>query len=180
MPSSHLQLVAPPAGGAVSAADAAVFETLRPKLLRIAGRVLGPTAEADDVVQEAWVRWQGTDRGTVRDAEPFLVTVTKRLALNVAQSARVRHEAPMPAWLPEAVADAGADDPVLRAERGEVVALGLRLLAERLTPAERAAYVLREAFGYPYREIGRVLGLREANARQIVTRARGRLERSAS
>jgi RNA polymerase sigma-70 factor (ECF subfamily) len=179
MSPSSLQL-APPPSGAVSAADAAVFETLRPRLLRVASRVLGRTAEADDVVQEAWVRWQGADRGTVRDAEPFLVTVTKRLALNLAQSARVRHEAPMPAWLPDAIADAGAADPALRAERGEVVALGLRLLAERLTPAERAAYVLREAFDYPYREIGRVLGLSEPNARQVVTRARGRLERSAA
>jgi RNA polymerase sigma-70 factor (ECF subfamily) len=156
----------------VSTADAATFESVRPRLLAIAGRVLGSTTEADDVVQEAWVRWQGADRRQVRDADSFLATITRRLALNVAQSARARHETSMPAWLAEAIhADADAD-PALRAERGDVVELGLRLLSERLTPAERAAYVLREAFDYPYREIAQVLGLSEANARQLVTRAR--------
>jgi RNA polymerase sigma-70 factor (ECF subfamily) len=159
----------------VSTADAAAFETLRPKLLRVARRVLGSAAEADDVVQEAWVRWQGIDRAEVRDADAFLATVTRRLALNVAQSARVRHEVSMPSWLLEPV-DSGAD-PAVSAERGDVVEIGLGLLSERLTPAERAAYVLREAFDYPYREISRVLGLSEANARQLVTRARAHLAR---
>jgi RNA polymerase sigma-70 factor (ECF subfamily) len=157
----------------ISTADAAAFETLRPRLLRVARRVLGRATEADDVVQEAWVRWQAIDRAEVRDADAFLATVTRRLALNVLQSARVRHEVSMPACLLEPV-DSGAD-PAVRAERGDVVEIGLGLLSERLTPAERAAYVLREAFDYPYREISRVLGLSEANARQTVARARAHL-----
>jgi RNA polymerase sigma-70 factor, ECF subfamily len=175
MSHAPLPLAKPPTRGEVRADDAAAFETRRPRLLRIARRVLGSAAEADDVVQEAWVRWQATDRTVVRDADSFLATVTRRLALNVAQSARVRHEVSMPSWPFEPV-DAGAD-PAARAERGDVVEIGLGLLSERLTPAERAAYVLREAFDYPYREISRVLGLSEANARQVVTRARARLAR---
>jgi RNA polymerase sigma-70 factor (ECF subfamily) len=160
----------------VSATDAADFEALRPKLLRVARRVLGRGADADDVVQEAWVRWQGTDRAQVNDADAFLSTVTRRLALNAAQSAWARHEVPMPSsWLREP-RDSGTD-PALLAERGDVVEIGLGLLTERLTPTERAAYVLREAFDYPYREISRALGLSEANARQIVNRARARLAR---
>lgn len=172
MPLAHIPLAEPP-----TKADTTVFETARPRLLGIAGRVLGSTAEADDVVQEAWLRWQRTDRSAVRDPEAFLVTVTRRLALNVAQSARARHETVMPPWLPAAI-DGDADaDPAHRAERDDVVESGLRLLSERLTASERGAYVLREAFDYPYREISRVLGLSEANARQLVNRARTRLDR---
>jgi RNA polymerase sigma-70 factor (ECF subfamily) len=172
MPLAQIQLAEPP-----TEADTTVFETVRPRLLGIAGRVLGGTAEADDVVQEAWLRWQRTDRSAVRDPEAFLVTVTRRLALNVAQSARARHETAMPPWLPAAI-DVDADaDPALRAERDDVVESGLRLLSERLTASERGAYVLREAFDYPYREISRVLGLSEANARQLVNRARTRVDR---
>jgi RNA polymerase sigma-70 factor (ECF subfamily) len=159
----------------VPTSHAVTFEALRPKLLRVARRVLDDAAEADDVVQEAWVRWQRIDPAAVRDADAFLATVTRRLALNVAQSAQARREVAMSSCPVEPV-DSGAD-PFVRAERGDIVASGLGLLSERLTPAERAAYVLREAFDYPYREISRVLGLSEANARQIVTRARAHLAR---
>jgi len=154
-------------------AHAATFEAVRPRLFGIAYRTLESAADADDVVQDAWIRWQGTDRNRVRDAAAFLATTTKRLALNVAQSARVRRETSIGAWGAEPV-DLQAD-PTLGAERREALELAMRMLMEKLSPSERAAYVLREAFDYPYRQIAGVLATSEANARQLVTRARLRL-----
>jgi RNA polymerase sigma-70 factor, ECF subfamily len=159
--------------GEVSQADAALFQTTRPRLFGIAYRVLGSAAEAEDVVQETWIRWQGTDRSEVRDAAAFLATTTMRLAINVAQSARARRETDIGPRLVDAV-DAAAD-PSLDAERTEALESAMRMLLQKLYPAERAAYVLREAFDYPYRHIAQVLALSEANARQLVTRARRRL-----
>jgi RNA polymerase sigma-70 factor (ECF subfamily) len=152
------------------AAHVASFEAVRPRLFGIAYRTLESAADADDVVQDAWIRWHRTDRDKVRDTAAFLATTAKRLALNVAQSARVRHETPVDRLHPEAV-DVHAD-PTLGAERREALALALRMLMERLSPSERAAYLLREAFDYPYRRIADVLATSEANARQLVTRAR--------
>jgi RNA polymerase sigma-70 factor (ECF subfamily) len=153
--------------------DAASFQTVRPRLVGIACRVLGSPSEADDVVQDAWIRWQGTDREQVRDPAAFLITMTSRLALTVGQSARARREISSGPLETEAI-DLG-DDPSRIAEQGEALELALLALVEKLSATERAAYVLREAFDYPHRRIGEVLGLSEANARQIVTRARGHL-----
>ena len=152
------------------AAHVASFEAVRPRLFGIAYRTLESAADADDVVQDAWIRWHRTDRNTVRDTAAFLATTTKRLALNVAQSARVRHETSIDPRHPEPV-DVRAD-PMVGAERREALALALRMLMEKLSPSERAAYLLREAFDYPYRWISDVLATSEANARQLVTRAR--------
>jgi RNA polymerase sigma-70 factor, ECF subfamily len=146
------------------------FEAVRPRLFGIAYRTLESAADADDVVQDTWIRWQGTDRNNVRDAAAFLATTTKRLALNVAQSARVRRETSVDPWDPEPV-DVQAD-PTLGAERREALELAMRTLMEKLSPSERAAYLLREAFDYPYRRISDVLATSEANARQLLTRAR--------
>ena len=157
----------------IAPVDAASFEAVRPRLFGIAYRTLESAADADDVVQDAWIRWQGTDRNNVRDAAAFLATTTKRLALNVVQSAHARRETCIQPWHPEQ-ADAHAD-PTLGAERREALELALLTLAEKLSPTERAAYVLREAFDYPYRQIADVLATSEANARQLVTRARVRL-----
>jgi RNA polymerase sigma-70 factor (ECF subfamily) len=154
-------------------AHVASFESVRPRLFGIAYRTLDSAADADDVVQDAWIRWHRTDRNRVRDAAAFLATTTQRLALNVAQSARVRHETSIDPWHPEPI-DVHAD-PTLGAERREALALALRTLMEKLSPSERAAYLLREAFDYPYRRIADVLATSEANARQLVTRARLRL-----
>ena len=159
---------APPAGALDQAASD--FEDVRPGLFGIAYRMLGSVTEAEDVVQDVWIRWQTTDRSVVRDPGAFLVTATTRLAINVAQSARSRREAYVGPWLPEPV-DTSAD-PVLGAERGEAVSLAVLLLLETLTPTERAAFVLREAFDYPYPKIAAVLAQSEANARQLVSRAR--------
>jgi RNA polymerase sigma-70 factor (ECF subfamily) len=154
----------------VSPSDAASFETVRPRLFGIACRVLGSPADADDVLQDAWLRWQRTDRSEVRDADAFLAATTTRLAINVIQSARVRHETSVGTQLLEAFESRA--DPSLHAERAEALEQAVRRLLERLSPVERAAYVLREAFDYPYRRIAEVLALSEANARQLVTRAR--------
>ncbi|MDX3262127.1 RNA polymerase sigma-70 factor [Streptomyces sp. NPDC093228] len=147
-----------------------VFDSVRPRLFGIAYRMLGSAAEAEDVVQDAWVRWQTTDRSAVLDATAFLSTVTTRLAINVATSARMRRETYVGPWLPEPV-DTGAD-PAVGAERGEALDFAVLLLLETLKPTERAAYVLREAFDYSYREIAAVIGSSEANARQLARRAR--------
>src|SRR5262245_47721345 len=148
----------------------AAFLGVRTRLFAIACRMLGSAAEAEDVVQDAWLRWQMTDRRVVRDAAAFLATTTTRLAINVMQSARVRRETCVGPAHQEPV-DTNSD-PWLAVERGQALARGVRMLLEKLTPAERAAYILREAFDYAYRDIASVLGLEEANARQVVTRAR--------
>jgi RNA polymerase sigma-70 factor (ECF subfamily) len=150
-----------------------VFLSVRPRLFGIAYRMLGDAAEAEDIVQEVWLRWQTADRKVVRDAAAFLATTTTRQAINLIQSARSRRETSVGSWLSEPV-DMGISPP-LRAERGQALAFGVLVLLETLTPSERAAFILREAFDYPYRDIASVLGLGEANARQVVTRARQHL-----
>lgn len=149
------------------------FLGARPRLFGIAYRMLGSAVEAEDLVQEVWLRWQGTDFSTVRDAPAFLATTTTRLAINLAQSARLRRETYIGPWLPEPV-DTSAD-PQLGAERGKALELAVLMLLEKLSPAERAAYVLREAFTYPYREIADILQLSESNTRQLVSRSRKHL-----
>jgi len=146
------------------------FLSVRPRLFGIAYRMLGTAAEAEDIVQEVWLRWQSTDRSIVRDATAFLVTTTVRLAISHAQSARSRRETYIGPWLPEPI-DTSAD-PTLGAERGEALELAVLILLEKLSPNERAAYVLREAFDYSYQAIANILQLAEANARQLVARAR--------
>ena len=146
------------------------FLSVRSRLFGIAYRMLGSAAEAEDLVQDVWLRWQTIDRTPVRDASAFLTTMATRLAINVIQSARSRYETCAGPGLPEPV-DANADQR-LDVERRQALASAVRLLLERLTPAERAAYVLREAFDYPHRDIANVLRLSEANARQLVSRAR--------
>ena len=157
----------------VSTADAASFNCLRPRLFGIACRVLGSASEADDVVQDTWIRWQGTDRSKVRDPTGFLVTATTRLAITAGRSAHVRRETSVGAWPADAV-DAGAD-PSLGAEQREALELAVRTLLEKLSAPERAVYLLREVFDYPYRQIAELLALSEVNTRQLFTRARRRL-----
>ena len=147
-----------------------VFAGVRPRLFGMAYRMLGSAADAEDVVQNAWLRWQATDRSAVVDPPAFLATVTARLAINLAESARSRREGYIGPWLPEPV-DTRAD-PRLGAEHGEALGLAVLALMERLTSRERGAYVLREAFDYPYERIAEIMGLEEANVRQLVSRAK--------
>lgn len=146
------------------------FVGARSRLFGIAYRMLGSAVEAEDIVQDVWLRWQTADRSAIRDPPAFLVTATTRLAINHVQSARSRRETYVGPWLPEPV-DTSAD-PGLGAERGEALELAVLMLLEKLAPKERAAYVLREAFNYPYPQIAEILRANEASCRQLVTRAR--------
>jgi len=146
------------------------FFSVRPRLFGIAYRMLGSAAEAEDILQDVWMRWQSTDRSVVQDPPAFLATTTTRLCINLVQSARSRRETYVGEWLPEPVDT--ASDPTLGAERAEALELAVLVLLEKLSPAERAAYVLREAFDYSYRQIADILQIEEANARQVVSRAR--------
>lgn len=149
------------------------FMAMRPQLFGIAYRVLGSCVEAEDIVQDAWLRWQAIDHADIRRPAAFLTTVTTRLAINAAQSARMRRESYVGPWLPEPV-DTTAD-PQLGAERAEVLDMAVLFLLEKLNPVERAAYVLREAFDYPYKEIADILETSEGNTRQLVSRSRKHL-----
>ncbi|MBF8184389.1 RNA polymerase subunit sigma-24 [Nonomuraea sp. K274] len=155
----------------VSRLDAAtaVFVTTAPRLSAIGLRMLGDVGEAEDVVQETWLRWARADRSMVISPPAFLAMTTTRLAINVTQSARRRRETCAGPWLPE-TADRGVS-PETAAERHEAVEAAVRLLLENLTPAERAAYLLRKAFDYPYRRISEILHLGADHTRQLVRRA---------
>jgi RNA polymerase sigma-70 factor (TIGR02957 family) len=152
---------------------AAVFAGVRPRLFGIAYRMLGSAVEAEDLVQDVWLRWQTSDRSTVTNPAAYLATAITRLAINATQSARVRRETYIGPWLPEPV-DTSAD-PHLGAERNEALEFAVLLVLERLSPTERAAYILREAFDYPYSQIAEILRASEAATRQWVSRARKRL-----
>ena len=164
----------PEVGGAEDLEEAAaVFMSLRPRLFGIAYRMLSSASEAEDLVQEVWLRWQKADRSAVANPAAFLATATTRLAINALDSARVQRETYIGPWLPEPV-DTSAD-PYLGAERGEALEFAALLLMEKLTPSERAAYVLREAFDYPYGQIADILQATEPAVRQLVSRARKHL-----
>jgi RNA polymerase sigma factor (sigma-70 family) len=149
---------------------AAVFTSVRPRLFGIAYRMLSSVTEAEDLVQDVWLRWQTCDRAAVVSPAAFLATTTTRLAINALQSARVRRETYVGPWLPEPV-DTSAD-PYLGAERGEALEFAALMLMEKLKPNERAAYVLREAFDYSYAQIADILQSTEPAVRQLVSRAR--------
>jgi RNA polymerase sigma-70 factor (TIGR02957 family) len=150
------------------------FETQRTTLLGLAYRLLGSRAEAEDVVQEAWLRWS---RATgIDNPAAFLRTVVTRLCLDELRSARVRRESYVGPWLPEPVHTAdGALGPLETAELRDSLSLGFLLVLERLSPAERAVFVLREAFALPYDEIADAVGKSTAACRQLHVRARGKL-----
>src|SRR5690349_21839902 len=151
----------------------AVFNEVRPRLMGIAYRMLGSHTEAEDLVQEVWLRWQAADRSTVQSPVAYLSTAVTRLAINASRSARARRETYIGPWLPEPV-DTSAD-PFLGAERGEALSFAVLLVLERLSPTERAAYILREAFDYPYDELATMLQSTEPAVRQLVSRARKRI-----
>jgi RNA polymerase sigma-70 factor, ECF subfamily len=146
------------------------FVSVRPRLFGIAYRMLGSATEAEDIVQDAWLRWQCTNRRVIVNASAYLATTTTRLCINAVTSAHARRETYVGRWLPEPV-DTSAD-PALVVEHEEAMRLAVLVLLEKLSPTERAAYVLHEAFDYPYSQIAEVLRLEEANTRQLVTRAR--------
>ncbi len=156
------------------AADAAgEFQSERGRLFGLAYRLLGSAADAEDVVQDAFLRWYGADRGSIAAPAAWLAKVVTNLCLNRLSSARARREHYIGPWLPEPVLTGdGTLGPMEQAQQRESVSLGLLMLLERLTPAERAVFVLREAFGYTHREIAGILDVSEANCRQLYRRAR--------
>ena len=146
-----------------SAGAAAAFAPLRPRLVRVAYRMLGSVADAEDVVQEAFIRWMGADRAAVRTPEAFLRRTVMRLCLDELRSARRRREVYVGPWLPE---------PVVEDEAVEDVTLPLMLALERLSPLERAAFLLHDVFGAGFDEVAGTLGRSEAACRQLAARAR--------
>ncbi|MDT9685943.1 RNA polymerase sigma-70 factor [Streptomyces sp. TRM76323] len=152
------------------------FESHRPRMFGLAYRMLGSAAEAEDVVQDAYLRWSGTERDRIDRPGAWLAKVVTNLCLNRLTSARARREQYPGPWLPEpVVTEEGALGPLESAERREAVSTALLVLLERLTPTERAVYVLREAFAYSHREIAGVLDISEANSRQLHRRAAARV-----
>lgn len=152
----------------------AEFQRYRPLLLGLAYRLLGSAWDAEDVVQEAYLRWMRVDPAQIREARSFLITVTSRLALDQLRSARVRREAYPGPWLPEPV-DANELGPMDSAELRDSVSFATLHLMERLSPPERAIFVLREAFGLGYDEIAEIIGGSAAACRQAHHRATQRL-----
>lgn len=151
-----------------------VFLAQRTRLVQIAHRVTGDFSGAEDVVQDAWLRWQRADRGVIKNPAAFLTTTTTRLAINVIQSARHRHRSTTAAPLADLVVS--AEDQVVRAEQAADVERALQALMARLSPGKLAAYLLRNCFDYPYGEIARLMDTSSANVRQMVRRARQRID----
>jgi RNA polymerase sigma-70 factor (ECF subfamily) len=146
---------------------------LRPLLFSIAYRMIGSVSEAEDIVQEAYLRYHRAQPADVESPKAYLSAVTTRLAIDHLRSARVRREEYVGPWLPEPLlSDEGAGDPSAQAELADSLSLAFLVLLERLSPVERAAFLLREVFAYPYDEIAEVIGKSEGNARQLVSRAR--------
>lgn len=149
------------------------FERERARLLAVAYRLLGSASEAEDAVQDTFLRWTRADRSTIQNTAAWLTTVLTNLCLTQLTSARVRRERYIGPWLPEPVLTADdAFGPLETAELRDTVSMAFLLLLERLTPPERAVFVLREAFAYSHREIAAILGLTEANCQQLYRRAR--------
>jgi RNA polymerase sigma-70 factor (ECF subfamily) len=144
---------------------AASFDPLRPRLLRVAYRMLGSLADAEDVIQDAFIRWLGTDRGAVREPEAFLRRVVMRLCLDFLKSARHQRETYVGTWLPEPVVETEDDSE-------DDVTLPLLLALERLSPLERAAFLLHDVFGVSFEEVGETLRREPAACRQLASRAR--------
>ncbi|MDN0200276.1 RNA polymerase sigma-70 factor [Streptomyces sp. S.PNR 29] len=152
-----------------------VFEQHRPVLVGVAYRMLGRVADAEDVVQEAWLRWAGADRSAVREPRAYLVRVTTRLAIDRLRQIKARGETYVGPWLPEPyVTDFGdtVPDTAERAVLADSVSLAVLVVLESLSPLERAVFVLREAFGYPYADIAAMLDRAEPAVRQLAGRAR--------
>jgi RNA polymerase sigma-70 factor (ECF subfamily) len=156
------------------------FEAYRADLLRVAYRLLGSHSDAEDAVQEAWLRWNATDRTRVADPKGWLVTVVSRICLDLLRSARVRRESYVGQWLPEPVVRAlpAGEDPADTVVRGDEVSYALLVVMERLTPDQRVAFVLHDAFGVPFDQIAATLEVTPEAARQLASRARRALTAS--
>lgn len=171
------------ATSAAAAAPADPFERHRPRLFGLAYRMLGTRADAEDVVQDAWLRWHGTDQGPIHNPEAWLVTATTRLAIDRLRSLRAERERYFGFWLPDPLVEAWPEDAVAQLPdpagtpedalaRAHDISTALLFVLEQLTPEERAAFLLREVFDADYAEVAQALGKSETACRQLVHRAR--------
>ncbi|TCO45804.1 RNA polymerase sigma-70 factor (ECF subfamily) [Kribbella antiqua] len=151
------------------------FDEHRSVLVGAAYRVVGSVSDAEDVVQEAWLRWAGVDHEEVRDTRAYLIRITTRLALNRLREQKARREQYVGPWLPEPLTPIG-DDPADTVELADSVSMAMLVVLETLTPLERATFVLREVFDLPYDEIAETLGRSETAVRQLAHRARSHVE----
>ena len=149
-----------------------VFLQYRPLLLSIAYRMMGSMADAEDLVQETFIKWETSSEADIRSPRAYLVTILSRLCNHQLESARVQREQYVGPWLPEPVSTGATADPLNASELQESLSMAFLLLLERLTPVERAAFLLHDVFGYSYEDLARVLMKGEAGCRQIVHRAR--------
>lgn len=148
------------------------FDSARPQLFAIAYRMLGSVMDAEDLLQEAYLRWRDAPDVAVRVPRAFLTTIVTRLAINQLRSARRRRDTYVGPWLPEPLVTDHAPDPSGAVELAESLSMALLVLLERLSPVERAVLLLREVFAFEYAEIAHVVGRSEANCRQLLARAK--------
>src|SRR3954453_22844585 len=152
-----------------------LFEEHRPGLARLAYRMLGSVADADDVLQESYLRWTRADRSAVESTRAYLSSIVTHLCIDRRKAIEARKETYIGPWLPEPIVEPAAADPGGRLEAAESVSLAFLVVLESLAPVERAAYLLRRVFDYGYDEIARILGKSEPACRQLVSRAEGRV-----
>jgi len=155
--------------------DHDVFNTDRPLLFSIAYRMLGSASDAEDVLQDAWLRCRGADPSTIRSPKAFATTVVTRLCLDRLKSARTTRETYIGPWLPEPVLTSEVEGPDDMLERAESITFAFLVLLEKLSPEERAVFLLKDVFDYDHSEIGAMLGMSPENSRQLLHRAKARL-----
>jgi RNA polymerase sigma-70 factor (ECF subfamily) len=158
--------------------QASVFEAQRSRLFAIAYRMLGSVEDAEDVVQETFLRWRGVDRAQIRTPAAWLSTVVTRLSLNQLQLSRTRRGEYVGPWLPEPLPTTSDSGPGDEVELADSISIAFLVVMERLNPRERAAFLLHEVFDYDYEEIARMLDVSVANCRQLFHRAKARLGKS--
>jgi len=155
--------------------DQDFVDTLRPLLFSIAYRMLGSASDAEDVLQDAWLRYHGADTSAIRSAKAFATTVVTRLCLDRLKSARTKREEYVGPWLPEPVLTSDVEDPEGLLQRAESVTLAFLVLLEQLSPEERAVFLLKDIFEYDHSAIGKMLGMSVDNSRQLLHRAKAKL-----
>ncbi|WP_432382582.1 RNA polymerase sigma-70 factor [Duganella sp. P38] len=156
--------------------DTTIFAALRPRLFATAYRMLGTRADAEDVVQDAWLRWHASARAGLQSPEAWLVTITTRLAIDRLRARLAEREAYVGWWLPEPIVEPDEQTPESSAELASEVSMALLWVLERLSPEERAAFLMRQVFEHDYADIAALLGKSEAACRQMVHRAQQRVQ----
>ena len=155
--------------------DQDIFNTDRPLLFSIAYRMLGSASDAEDVLQDAWLRYRGVDRSTIRSPKAFATTIVTRLCLDRLKAARTTREEYVGPWLPEPVLTSEVENPDTMLQRAESVTLAFLVLLEKLSPEERAVFLLKDVFEYEHSEIAEMLATSVENSRQLLHRAKARL-----